>query len=514
MAAHPPDEQRRSVWLADAPRTGFPALDQHHTADVAVVGGGITGLTTALLLQRAGLQVAVLEADRIGCGVTGSSTAKVTSLHNLIYARLERQFDRQAARIYAEANQIGLAQVAALAEEFAAAGDDCAFERASACTYTCQPDRLDAIHQEVEAARRAGLPARFVDDTELPWEVLGAVEVEDQGQFDPYRYCLGLANACARDGVAIFERSRVHDVEQAVEERVCRLHDRDATVRAGHVVVATLLPFLDRGGFFARTYPSRSYGLAATLDGPAPAGMYISADAPTRSVRRLPDGRGIVVVGEEHKVGQDPDTRQRYADLEAWTRAHFPVRSIDYRWSAQDYMAADGLPYIGRMPGETFQVLTATGFNKWGLSAATAAALILRDAVQQREHPWASLFDATRVDLLASARKLIEENANVAKRFIGDRLRSLASPEIEELQPGEGGIVLDHGNRVAAYRDEAGNVHACSPVCTHMGCFVQWNAAEKSWDCPCHGSRFDYRGEVLQGPALHPLEPVGHASER
>jgi glycine/D-amino acid oxidase-like deaminating enzyme/nitrite reductase/ring-hydroxylating ferredoxin subunit len=498
-------DRHRAIWLAAAPQTDHPPLHGEATADVAVIGGGITGLTTALLLRRAGMRVAVLEAHRIGCGVTGASTAKLTSLHKVIYAQLERAFDGAAARTYAEANEAGLAKIVTLAGELGAAGFDCRLERMPAYTYTLDARRDGDIREEAEAARRAGLAASYVDSLDLPFDVVGAVRVEDQAQFDPYQYCLGLAQACTREGVQIFETTRIRDVTADGDAMVCEGLSADIRLRAGHVVVATLLPFLDRGVLFARAFPSRSYGIAVTLDGDAPAAMTINLESPTRSVRPLPGGRGMVVVGEDHKVGDARSTPERYAALEAWARAHFPVRAVDARWSAQDYMAADGVPYIGRLPGGSGRIWTATGFGKWGLTNGTAAAMILTDLIQGRDHPWAGLFDATRMDVLPSAKKLIKENAAVAGHFIGDRLRALTVPDVDELAAGEGAIVRSGGRRVAAYRDDSGVVHACSPLCTHMGCYVQWNSAEKSWDCPCHGSRFDYEGEVLQGPAVRGL---------
>jgi glycine/D-amino acid oxidase-like deaminating enzyme/nitrite reductase/ring-hydroxylating ferredoxin subunit len=496
----------RSFWVTDEPRTDHPMLMGEATADVAVIGAGITGLTTALLLRRAGLQVAVLEASRVGCGVTGCSTAKVTSLHKAIYSHLEQSFDQEAARIYAEANETAVARICEFAEAFGRAGIDCRLERLAAYTYTRDPSLDGDIREEAEAAGRAGLAASYVDHVELPFDVVSAVRVENQAQFDPYRYCLGLASACAAEGVEIFESTRIRDVSVDGDSVVCEAVSGEARLRAGHVVVATLLPFLDRGGFFARAFPSRTYGIAASLSADAPIAMSINLGSPTRSVRSQPDGRGIIVVGEEHKVGTDNDTRARYAALEAWAREHFPVAAVTARWSAQDYMSADSVPYVGKVPAGSDRIWTATGFSKWGLTNGTAAAMILTDLIQGREHPWAGLFDSTRMDLLPSAKKLIKENAEVAAHFVGDRLRALTVPGIADLEPGAGGIVHAEGERLAAYRDDTGIVHACSAVCTHMGCYVQWNSAEKSWDCPCHGSRFGYDGRVLQGPAVRGLE--------
>lgn len=494
----------RSIWLADAPGTAYPSLSDNRTADVVVIGGGITGLTTALMMQRSGIKVAIVEANRIGCGTTGVSTAKVTSLHSMIYTQIECAFDVETARVYGEANETGLAEVARLVQEAHGVGIDCQFERQPAFTYTCVEDNVDSIRKEVEAAQRAGLAASFTTETELPFPILGAVRVENQAQFHPYRYCTALARAFVSAGGEIFELTRAHDV--TVEHDECTVKTKSGALTTGHVVLATLLPFLDRGGFFARTYPSRSYGIAVTLNERVPGGMYINVDTPTRSVRPLADGAGIIVVGEQHKVGQDPDTRDRYFALDGWARENFSVRSIDHHWSGQDYYSVDGLPFVGRLTRGQDRIWTATGFNKWGLSMGTAAAMILSDLIRGKENPWAPVFDATRIDLIPSARKLITENANVAKRFIGDRLHAADSSGVEDLQAGEGAIVSRIGKNIAAYRDEDGVVHACSPTCTHLGCYVQWNSAERSWDCPCHGSRFRYDGQVLQGPAVNDLD--------
>ncbi len=496
--------RRRSPWLVDAPQTDHPPLTGDWNADVAVIGGGIAGLTTALLVQRNGRNVILLESDRVGCGVTGGSNAKVTSLHGMIYSKVEEAFDRDSARVYAEANQAGLEQVAQFAAEIKSFGVDCHFERQPAFTFTCEDDRIDEIRGEADAAQRAGLPATFTTDTDLPLNIRGAVRVENQAQIDPYQYCLGLSRAFIEAGGKICENTRAIDVEN--DDQACRVVADGGEVQARHVIVTTLLPFLDRGGFFATTSPSRSYAISVTLDGKVPEGMYLGVDSPVRSVRPLPDRTGIIVVGEHHKTGQDADTRDRDQALEAWAREWFPVRSVDHRWSAQDYMTADSLPYIGRMPRGGDRIWTATGFNKWGITTGTFAALILRDLIVDQGNPWASLFDATRTTVLQSAKRFVTENANVTKRFVGDRLKSLVAPNVEELPLGEGGIVTHDGDKVAAFRDMAGLVHACSTECTHFGCFVQWNSAETTWDCPCHGSRFNYLGEILQGPAVKPLD--------
>ena len=495
------DGQHLSYWVGTAPESDYPTYTPDgRVVDVAVVGGGITGLMTALLVAGTGASVAVVEAGHVASGVTGYTTAKVTSLHGLTYASLEQTFGQSGARTYGDANQAGLAEIARLVKDL---DIDCDFERLPAFTYTEDAERVPTIAAEVEAAVRAGLTASLTTEVDLPYPVQGAIRLDDQAQFHPRRYCLALAAALRDRGGAVYENTRVLDVDQG---NPCRLGTDRGELRAAQVVVATQLPIFDRGGFFARTHPERSYALSATLAGPAPLGMYLSADSPTRSVRPVrAGGREVLLGGEGHKVGHEPDTRQRYETLERWARDRFTVDDITYRWSAQDYMPADGVPFIGSAGPGASRVLVATGFRKWGMTTAAVAAMILRDRIGGRDSPWAKLFDSTRLDPKGEARSFVKENVDVAKRFVGDRLRARSAAPATALAPGEGGICELDGEKVAAFRDDDARLHAVSPRCTHLGCFVEWNTAERSWDCPCHGSRFDPDGQVLQGPAVRPL---------
>jgi glycine/D-amino acid oxidase-like deaminating enzyme/nitrite reductase/ring-hydroxylating ferredoxin subunit len=494
-----------SYWVASTPETSFPRYPGGDLkVDVAVLGGGITGLTTAMLLKQAGASVAVVEAGRVAGGVTGYTTAKVTSLHGLTYAKLTSTFGEQGARVYGQANQAGLALIARLVKDL---GIDCDFERLPAYTYTEDPLRVSAIEEEVEAAQRAGLPASFSTDIGLPFPVQGAVRFEEQAQFHPRRFCIGLAEAIHGDGCQVFEQTRALDIRLGFP---CTVKTEHGNLRADHVVVATHLPFFDPAGLFARTSPSRSYALAATLAEPAPSGMYLSTDAATRSVRPLVSGRNqAVLAGEEHKTGHGRDTRTHYQALEAWAGERFGVRSVDYRWSAQDYLPADNVPYIGRLLPGYGRLHVATGFKKWGMTHSAVAAMLLRDEIGGRPNPWSGLFRATRLHPLAAAKEVTVHNFDVGLRFAVDRLLTLRPPPAQALAPGEAGLRELDGEKVAAYRDEDGRLHAVSGRCTHLGCLVAWNAAERTWDCPCHASRFAPDGTVLQGPAVHPLEPRG-----
>jgi glycine/D-amino acid oxidase-like deaminating enzyme/nitrite reductase/ring-hydroxylating ferredoxin subunit len=496
------NERNRSLWIGTTPETHYPALRTPVEVDVAVIGAGITGLSVATLLKRSGVRVAVIEAGRVASGVTGYTTAKITSLHGLVYARLVQEFGLDQAQRYADANQAAIEQVATFVRED---GIDCDFQRMAAYTYTEDPERVADIEAEVEASRQLGLPGSYTESTGLPYPVRAAVRFDDQALFHPRKYCLALAERIPGDGSHLFEMTRATDIDDGAP---CTVTTEHGTVRAGQVVLATQIPFLDRGGFFAKTSPSRSYALAAQIDGVLPEGMYLSADKPARSIRphSLENQTFLLVGGEGHKVGQDEDTRRRYAALEDWAHDRFPVRSIDYRWSAQDYMPADGVPYIGRLTAGSDKLFVATGFKKWGMTTGTLAGMMISDAILDRDNPWAPLYDATRLDLSYSAKALIAENLDVARRFVGDRLAIRSAPSLEELSRGEGNIVEVNGERVAAYRDEAGMLHTVSPYCAHLGCVVTWNTAETTWDCPCHGSRYDVDGRAIQGPTVRDLE--------
>ena len=380
------------------------------------------------------------------------------------------------------------------------------FERRSNYVYAESIRKLDSIQKEVGAAQRAGLSVEFVADVDLPYPIAGAVRLDDQAQFHPRKYLAYFADEIPGDGSHLFEQSRVTDVSEG--ER-CSVVTDEGDVIAEHVILATHYPFWDRGLFFPRVHPKRSYAIAGPIDyAAAPAGMYISIDEPTRTIRTIPGGdRTLVMVGGNgHAAGQKYDTDNDYRDLERWMAERFGVTKATHRWSAHDGVTVDLLPYIGTARRSSRRVYTATGFGKWGLTNGTAAAVVISDAILGRDNEFASLFDPHRATVTASAPSFAVENAKVAAHFIGDRIKHPQQGSFEDLKPGEAAVQGVGLNQVAAYRDDDGQLHALSARCTHLGCIVAWNPAEKSWDCPCHGSRFDHEGRVLHGPALRDLE--------
>ena len=491
-----------SPWLDGPARPAYEPLAGDVRTQVAVVGAGITGLSTALLLAEAGRDVTVVEMDRVGAGATGYTTAKVSSQHGLVYAQLERKHGEDKARVYAQANEAALALIARWVEERSI---DCAWRRRPAYAYVLSEGERDRVEEELEAAARLGLPAQLVDETPLPYPVAGAVRFDNQAEFDAYLYVAALARAVEAAGGTIVEGTRATGLSEGSPQR---LETDRGVVEADHVVIANHYPFLDRALVFPRATAQRSYSIAARIEGEPPEGMFISAEGPTRSIRAAPrpDGELLLVGGEGHKVGQDGPTAERYEALERFAREHWDVTSVDYRWSTQDAIPADKMPLIGKLTPLSKRAWMATGFAKWGMTNGTAAAMLLADEISGEGSPWAETFDPGRLRPRASLPSLVKENANVGLHFVGDRVRELRPRSLDDLAPGEGAIVRHDGGTVAAYRDEHGEVTAVSPTCTHLWCRVHFNDAERSWDCPCHGSRFAIDGTVIEGPAVHDLE--------
>lgn len=503
MIAQAHQAKHASLWQEDAVSQDFPTLEGDRSFDVVVVGGGITGMTTALLLAREGRSVGLIDQNKVGTGTTGYTTGKVTSQHHLTYARISKTHGPDGARVYAQAMEAAKEQVAGFVDE----GIDCDFRRRSAILYATNSGERKQLEEETRAAQQAGLPAFFDEAVDLPFRTRGGMRFDNQAEFHAGRYMDGLTRLATEAGVEIFENTRGTDVDES--DTGCVVHTPNGLIRAQHVVVATLIPFLDRSLMFARAYASRSYVVTARIHDPLPDASFMAAGSPQYSIRSVPHDGGelLMVLGESHSTGSPKAQPERYDKLGDFVNRHWNVQSFEHRWSSQDYLPDDHVPYIGPVTARSTRVFVATGFKKWGLTAGTLAGMLLTDAISGRPNPWADLFTTTRVKALAAAPKFLTANTRVAVRMVGDRVLSLKQPDITELQPGEGGIVSSCGKKVAGYRDEAGNLHAVSSTCTHLGCQVAWNGAERTWDCPCHASRFTVDGDVLNGPATRPLPP-------
>ena len=441
-----------SLWLAGRPDVHYPAPTTDRHFDVLVLGGGITGLTTALLLRRRGARVAVVEADRIGSGATGNNTAKVTALQGTLLSQVRSARGSAVAAAYAEHSLRGVELVAEIAAELDV---DCALQRRAAFTVAATTSELRTVEREADAAREAGLPVEWTDRTDLPYPVAGAVRLADQLEFHPVAYAYGLAAA-----------------------------------------------IWDRGLYFARMETTRAYCVAGRVRGEPSRDMAITAGSPTWSTRSA--GDRMIVCGQDHPAGARGVDPGRYDVLEDYLRRHWDVVEVTHRWSAQDAMPYDHTPMIGTYTPVSSRMYVAAGYSKWGLSGGSMAAALLAEQLASGTAPTTDVFSPHRLSLRGLP-TLARLQAKVGVDIVGDRLRSAEVDTVSDLAPGDGAILRRGTDRTGVYRDETGGLHAVSVRCTHLGCLVRFNGAERSWDCPCHGSRFDVDGAVLEGPAVEPL---------
>lgn len=489
-----------SIWKGTAPRdTAFPTLSEELETDVAVIGGGITGVTAARLLSAFGKKVVLLEAMCIGRGTTGNSTGNLhLTVDEYIYSLKEKWGDEKARQVLESRR----AMIDFIEKTVAELKIPCGFARRPHYIFPLDKSRAGLMEQEYEAVHGLGFPAALVKDVPLPFSVGQALRIDGQAQFNPLIYIRSLARAAESGSCRIFENSKV----MAIDEKKAVVTTERGKVRAECIIMATHTP----KGFNllqAELGPYREYGLAARLrNGKSPEGLFWTTEETSHSIRSYESGgeKYLVVIGEEHKVGQHEDGVNYYERVEAFARSRFDVDSIAWRWSAQNYKPADGLPYIGRSIGPD-NVFVATGFAANGLVYGTLAASIITGLVLGHKALWADVYDSRRFTPLKSAKEFMAENLNVGKQYLKS-LKPSGLRTMGSLQPGTGGLVELHGDRLAVYRDPQGAPIVLSPACTHLGCIVHWNNLDKSWDCPCHGSRFRPDGAVIEGPAIPGLK--------
>lgn len=492
-------------WRVNVSLPSFPALSADIEVDAAVVGGGITGITTAYLLAKEGLKVALVESDVVVNGTTGHTTAKITAQHDLIYDELIHHFGTENAKAYYLANDEALQTMRRLIQELAI---DCDFSDEDAFVYTTEEKNASKIEKELHAYEKLGIPGGQVNELPIGLPIHTGILMKNQAQFNPVKYLIPLVEKIQSMGGQIYEHTRAVDMEDGSPAKVITGDGHKITCK--YAVSCSHFPFYDGNGFyFARMHPERSYTVAAKIAKPFPGGMYLSADSPKRSIRYTPmNGEKLILIGGEgHKTGQSKDTMKHYEALKTFGQTDLGLTETLYRWSAQDLYTLDKIPYIGRLTENHPNVLVATGFRKWGMGFGTAAAQIIKDLILEKENPYTDLFTPSRFKADPGIKTFVTENTNVAGHLIGGKL-STASKKIEELHPDEGAIVSYNGQKGAAYKDENGHLTVLDATCTHLGCEVAWNNGDRSWDCPCHGSRFSVNGDVLEGPADKPLKKL------
>ncbi|HVT10187.1 MAG TPA: FAD-dependent oxidoreductase [Polyangia bacterium] len=493
-----------SLWSEAVPPTTYPPLSANLAVDVAVVGAGITGVTAARLLQSTGRKVAILEARRVGKGETGKTTAHLTEALDTRYHLLISRFGTDGARLAAEGQRLAIDQIATYARDLQIA---CDFRRVPGYLYADDRSQLSDLEEEARAVEKLGLAATLTNDVPLPFPVLRGLRFENQATFHPRLYLNGLVEAFTRDGGLLFEETQVVGIEES--GGVCRVNTDHGVVTARDVVVAAHVPISNRFLLHTKLAAYRTYAVAFEQPAPGEDAMFWDMADPyhyTRS-QRIGDRNFVIVGGDDHKVGEDEDTAVPFIHLENYVRAKFgrEVAPTDYRWSGQIIVPVDGLPLIGKNSAST-HVYVASGYSGNGMTNGTLAAMVIADQIALGRSRFTELLDPTRIKPLASAKLFVAENADFPKHLLQDRLPHPGPEALASIPPGDGQVLSFKGQRLAVYRNANGELSAVSPVCTHLGCLVHWNTAEKSWDCPCHGSRFDPHGRVLNGPAVTALE--------
>ena len=501
-----------SPWMDTVSIPAFAPLQGDAGAEVCVIGAGIAGLTCAYLLAREGRDVILIDAIGVGAGETGRTTAHFFPPDEW-YAGLEAAFDTETAKLVAES----YAAATGLVESIVAAeGIDCGFERVDGFLYARPGNEAKDLEKERVAAIRAGLNAQVLFGVPgLSFATGPCVRYPNQAQFHPLKYLAGLAAAFVRMGGRIYGGTQAHDIDDAGNAQLVKTGE--GAIRAGAVVVATNTPFHHRVVMHTKQAAYRTYVIALQVPaGSVPHLLLWDTGDPYFYVRvAAPDPAAahelLLVGGADHKVGQDSHPEHRYAELERWARAHFPMaEALAYRWSGEVMEPSDGLAYLGRDPHGGKHRYLITGDSGNGMTHCTAGAMLVTDLIAGRANPWQDVYDPGRKGW-HGVNDFMAEQANTISQYT-DWLTAGEVASADAISPGEGAVVREGMHKVAVYRDEAGAVHALSATCTHLGCVVHWNSAERSWDCPCHGSRFDVDGRVLHGPAARALEPAAPGS--
>ena len=493
------------VWTATARMPRFTPLDQNMHADVCVVGSGIAGLTTAYLLTQAGKKVAVLDDGPIASGMTSATTAHLTNAIDDRYYEMVRLHGERGARLAAESHTAAIDRIEEIVKREKIR---CDFQRLNGYLFLPPGENEELLDREWEAAHKAGL-SDVVKEDRVPWTSFDSgpcLRFANQGQFHPLKYLAAVAKAIDRDGGRLFTKTHADQIEGG---SLARVKAGKYEVTADAVVVATNVPVNDLLAIHTKQAPYMTYVIGARVPkGSITRALYWDTQDPYHYIRlqnvttrgKQQEHEILIVGGEDHKSGQADDSQERHSRLESWARERFPMmEEIEFVWGGQVMETIDGLAFIGRNPMDSDNVFVATGDSGMGMTHGTIAGMLLTDLILGRENPWATLYAPTRKSLRALG-EFAKENLNVAAQY-GAWLTGGEVSSVDEIAAGSGAIVRRGLTKAAVYRDEKGNLHERSAVCTHLGCIVQWNPAESTWDCPCHGSRFNPHGQPINGPA-------------
>ncbi|WP_257347577.1 FAD-dependent oxidoreductase [Pseudalkalibacillus decolorationis] len=492
-------------WRDGVNLPSFDSLNGDQNVDVAIIGAGISGITTAYLLSKEGLKVAIVDAGKIFNGTTGHTTAKITAQHDLIYDELIQHVGVEKAKQYYYSNTEAIQFIQQTVNE---KGIDCDFSTEDAFLYGTTQASKTKLEKEWNAYQKLGIKGETKSSIPFQAGAVSALVMKDQAQFHPIKYLLPMIEEITAAGGLIFENTTAIDVQTGAKPIVIT---RDGfRVTCNFVVSCSHFPFYDRLSFyFTRMHAERSYVIGVETDQQYPGGMYLSVDNPTRSLRSTPyrGGKLILIGGESHKTGQGINTMRHYEALQEWGGNVLGIKSFPYRWSTQDLVTLDKIPYIGEISSKEENIFVATGYKKWGMTSSTVAARLISDQIMRRQNAYKDLYTPSRFIADPSVKNFLIQNADVASHLISGKIE-MAPKKVEELETDEGSVVKVSGKRAGAYKDLSGKLHIVDTTCSHLGCECEWNSGDRTWDCPCHGSRYTFDGDVIEGPAERPLKKL------
>lgn len=494
-----------SLWQDTVKDTSFNSSATTDILDVLIVGGGITGITTALLLQKAGKHCAVAEAHNLCFGTTGGTTSHINTFLDTSYDMIQSDFSADAAKLIAKATNRSRDLFSQHVDEYKI---DCGFEEKDAYLYAVDDKQAEELDKIYAASKEAGVAVEYVENIPVPFSFVKAVVFRRQAQVHPARYVQALAKAVESLGGVVLENCPVESVEK--QDEILHVKTGQGIIKAKALVYATHIPPGINLLHF-RNAPYRSYAIAVALNNDTyPNALAYDMFDPYHYYRTqtIDDKKYLIVGGEDHKTAHEENTEACFNKLLAHTKEHFDIATVTHRWSSQYFEPADGLAYIGHLPGNPDNVFVATGYGGNGITYSHIAAITLSDLIVTGESEYADLFKPGRIKPVAGFANFVKEAADVVAQFVGKRISVEKITALADIAPGEGRLVKYEGETLALYKDEGGKLYALNPVCTHAKCVVGWNSAEKSWDCPCHGARYDLNGNVLTGPARKGLEKV------
>ncbi len=494
-----------SYWVDSTKTTNYPSIEEDVDFDVCIIGGGITGIVTAYLLSKSNLNICILEADKMGMGVTANTIAKITSQHGLLYDYLYNSYDRDTAKGYLDSNENAIKLIQKIIET---ENIQCDFTKQDSYVYTCEKQNDEKIRNEKNAVDMLGFNAEYVKECPLPFDIVSAIKFPNQAQFHPRKYLLSLLNVLEKNNVKLYENSKVVDIKHKKDEYEISVNN--CTVNCKYLVMTSHYPIKNFPGmYFIKMYQDSSYAIGIETNEEVFDGMYISCDTPVTSLRNIVQENGkklLIVGGSGHKTGAtDVNIEDSYINIENYIKTIYPDAKVKYKWMTEDCVTLDKIPYIGEFSNFLSNMYVATGYKKWGMTTSHVAAQIISDKILGKDNMYEKIYTATRIKPIKNSK----EFGNMIKQSVYSLGINKMTPAIikyDELQNDSGGVVEYNGEKLGIYKDINGKVFAVVPYCKHLGCELSWNNLEKTWDCPCHGSRYDFEGNVITEPTTENLD--------